>query len=463
MQTELSKHGPHDGLYQFAVSFDELPELNHVALGISKTAKALLVRVARRQGATHVCCSMQERQDDQWHQYRPGSEDVNVLTYLMARQLLGQLQRQQVVPSLASSRTVRKVILQTAQEFSNYVTTSCVHCHKPLGVNVARPSTCSQECLSGHQDSWPTETRLSPLLRDPSVLDLLLTCLTAQLRAFTIGPDVPRRYDGAPPPLTDVPFRVDEMLDIINSFPPLVPGVTFDQLLHYGDGPGSYRRCEVLNWLCSRFQGMIVPATPIDALKFNTPLRNPGDATPTGFLLLNTHPETQSKFEQQLKENRKPHGGIASFHGSPPQNIFNIICDGLKSASGTVYYSREPTISIFYTWRSLSPEQSRIIGQGWSNSRFKGHGVLMGVEVTKPGIFYGPDHETNSPQDTVMIRHLFVLPPGVEKTYRDLYGHEYWIQNESIRCRMENTYSRIHDGRLGREVSEDRVMRSDCN
>ncbi|KAK7934613.1 hypothetical protein PG985_000108 [Apiospora marii] len=459
MQNEFSKPGSNDGLYQFAISFHELPELNHVALGISKTAKALLVRIARRQGETNVCCSMQERQDDQWHQYRSGSEEVNVLTYLMAHQLLGQLQRQHVVPSLASNRVVRKVILQTAQEVSNHVTTACVHCQRPLGVNVARPTTCSPECQEGHKDSWPLETRLSPLLRDPSVLDLLLTCLTAQLRAFTVGPDVPRRYVGAPPPLNDVPFPVDDMLDIINSFPPMVPGVTLDQLLHYGNDSLSCKRREVLEWLCSRFQGMVVPATPRDQLKFNTPLRNPGDPTPTSFLLLNTDPETQSKFEQQLKENHKPQGGVAAFHGSPPQNIFNILCDGLKSSAGNVYYSREPTVSIFYTWRSLSPEQSHIIGQGWRNSRFRGHGVLLGVEVTKPGIFYGPDHETNSHQDTVMIRHLFVLPPGVEETYRDLYGHEYWTQNGSIRSRMETTYSRIHDGRLVREVSEDRVTR----
>ncbi|KAK7995770.1 hypothetical protein PG991_015237 [Apiospora marii] len=431
MQNGFSKPGSNDGLYQFAISFHELPELNHVALGISKTAKALLVCIARRQGETNVCCSMQERQDDQWHQYKPGSENVNVLTYLMAQQLLGQLQRHQVVPSLVSNRVVRKIILQTAQEL--------VSIASGLWGSMSRgPLPAPRSVKRGHKDSWPLETRLSPLLRDPSVLDLLFTCLTAQLRAFTVGPDVPRRYVGAPPPLNDVPFPVDDMLDIINSFPPMVLGITFDQLLHYGNDSLSYKRREVLEWLCSRFQGMVVPATPRDQLKFNTPLRNPGDPTPTSFILLNTDPETQSKFEQQLKENHKPQGG---------------------SSAGNVYYSREPTVSIFYTWRSLSPEQSHIIGQGWRNSRFRGHGVLLGVEVTKPGIFYGPDHETNSHQDTVMIRHLFVLPPGVEETYRDLYGHEYWTQNGSIRSRMETTYSRIHDGRLVREVSEDRVTR----
>lgn len=202
---------------------------------------------------------------------------------------------------------------------------------------------------------------------------------------------------------------------------------------------------------------MIVQTPSSDKVTFYMPLRDSGDTPPTtSFLLLNTQPETQSTFEQQLKENHKLQGGIAAFHGSPPHNIFNILCNGLsqnKVSGGNVFYSREPAVSVLYTWRSLTPEQSRIIGQGWSNSRFKGHSVLLGVEVAKPGTFYGADHETNSHQDTMMVRHLFVLPPAVEETYRDVYGHEYWIQDELNRYRMEDTYRCIHDGRLVREIS----------
>ncbi|KAK7964423.1 hypothetical protein PG988_011397 [Apiospora saccharicola] len=466
MEKGVSGKASQNGLYTFQVAFGDLRGLNHVALGIRKTASALLVRIVKSQGVSQVYCSMQERPDSQGVEHTSGP-DANFLTHLLSNQILIQLQRQHAVPDLTTVDSIYKAILEAALQISNDVTTLCIHCKRPLGVTVARPVACSAECQKGY-DTWPLETRMAPLLRDPSVLDLLLTCLTAQLRAHTIGPNVPRRYYGALPPLVDLPCPLDNMLDSINSFPPLVPGLTFEQLIHCGNGnSSSNQKSVVLRWLCSKFQGMIVPSTPSDTVAFTLPLRNPGVTTQTSFVLMNGQPEAQSKFEQQLKDDHNGLiGGIAAFHGTPPHNIFNIICNGLnqnKVSGGNVYYSREPAVSIFYTWRALTPEQSRIIAEGWSNSQFKGHSVLLGVEVAKPGIFYGPDHETNSHQDTVMVRHVFVLPPGVEETYRDLYGHEYWIQDEQIRWRMENTFRRIHDGRLLAEASADRVERSPLN
>jgi len=184
------------------------------------------------------------------------------------------------------------------------------------------------------------------------------------------------------------------------------------------------------------------------------------EATQTSFIFLNSHRERQSSFKQQLKEHVRPMGGIAAFRGTSHQNIFNILCDGANqhiNLGGNIFYSTEPLVAAFQAWRSLSPEQSQIIGQGWSNSMFKGHDVLLGLEVAKPTDIYGVDHEANSPQETVMVRHIFLLPPAAEERYRDVYGHKHWVQDQSPRPQMEETFRRIHDGRLVREASADTV------
>ncbi|KAK8030183.1 hypothetical protein PG993_011474 [Apiospora rasikravindrae] len=423
------------------VPLTDLPELNHVAFGIPKTATAIVARTYLQDGEYYAHCSMEEQYDGQRLKYS-SKLDANLLTHLMNKNLHNELAYQETHIMRVSAERLRKFIIGTAREVNYDITTSCIQCKQPLKVSVARPTECSPECQKGY-DKWPIQTRLSPLLREPSVIDLLFTCLTAQLRAYTVGPDVPRRCTSVLPPLANHPFPVDDMLDIINSFPPMRPGINYEQLVNNGNDFLFHRRREVLGWLCSTFRGMIVPTPPADKVIFNMPLPGHAEAAGSSFLFLNTHQERHSR------------GGIAAFHGSPPHCVFNILCDGPnqnKISGGNVFYSKEPTVSIFYTWRSLSPEQSHIIGQGWSNSEFKGHDVLLGLEVGKPATFYGADHETNSHQDTVMVRHIFLLLPAIEETFRDMYGHSYWIQDESVRARMEETFRRVHDGRLIRDV-----------
>ncbi|KAK7959891.1 uncharacterized protein PG986_004745 [Apiospora aurea] len=427
--------------YQFIVPLAHLPELNHIALGISKTATAIVTCIYLQGREYRAYCRMEEQCDDQRLEALP-NPDANFLTHLMTKQLHNELTCQETNTMRVPPERLREFVTRSAQEVNSSIATCCVQCKQPLKVTVARPTACSLECQKGY-DKWPTQIRLSPLLREPSVLDLLFACLTAQLRAYTVGPDVPRRCASVFPPLANPPFPVDEMLDIVNSFPPMNPGITYERLVENGIGSSSYKRREVLKWLCSTFRGMIVPTPASDKVTINMPLPGHAEAAATSFLVLNTHQERQSIFEQQLRDHHTSKGGIAAFHGSPLHCVFNILCDGPnqnKISGGNVCYSKEPTVSIFYTWRSLSPEQSHIIGQGWSNSRFKGHDVLLGLEVAKPATFYGADHETNSHQDTVMVLHLFLLPPAVEETYRDVYGHSYWIQDESVRTQMEERF-----------------------
>ncbi|KAK6858888.1 hypothetical protein PG995_004741 [Apiospora arundinis] len=234
-------------------------------------------------------------------------------------------------------------------------------------------------------------------------------------------------------------------------------GTTYEHLISNGCGSSSYKRREVLKWLCSTFKGMIVPTPPSDRVVLDMPLPDDAEAVRTSFVFLNSYQERQSVFEQQLKDHGRATGGIAAFHGATLHNAFKIICDGViqhKNPDGNIFYTKEPSVAAFYTWRSLSPEQSQIIGQGWKNSMLKNHTVLFGLEVAKPADFYGVDHEANSRQGTVMVRHIFVLSPAVEQRYRDTYGHDYWVQDQSPRPQMEQTFRRIHDGRLIKEVSK---------
>ncbi|KAK8062149.1 hypothetical protein PG997_014246 [Apiospora hydei] len=372
--------------YQFVLPLAHLPELNHVALGISKTATAIVTCIYLQDNEYRACCSMEEQCDGQRIK-ASSNPDANFLTHLMTKQLHNELTYQETNLMRAPPERIRKFITRSAQEVNSSITTCCVQCKQPLKVTVARPTACSLECQKGY-DKWPTQTKLSPLIREPH----------------------PKTLRERPSTLTNPPFPVGDMLDFVNSFPPMSPGITYERLVENGIGSSSYKRREVLKWLCSTFRGMIVPTPPSDKVTFNMPLPGHAEAAATSFLVLNTHQERQSIFEQQLNDHHNSKGGIAAFHGSPLHCVFNILCDG--------------------------PNQNKI----------------SGGNVAKPATFYGADHETNSHQDTVMVRHLFLLPHAVEETYRDVYGHSYWIQDESVRAQMEETFHRIHDGRLIKDV-----------
>ncbi|KAK7995659.1 hypothetical protein PG990_014432 [Apiospora arundinis] len=254
-----------------------------------------------------------------------------------------------------------------------------------------------------------------------------------------------------------MPFPLYDMLKTIDSFPPMRPDITYADLINIHGGFSWYKRREVLKWLCSTFRGMIVPTPPSDKVKFDMPLPSPVRVIQASFIFLNSHPERESQFKQQLKDHNNSTGGVAAFHGASLHNTFNILCDRAnqhRNPGGKIFYSKEPSVAAFYAWRSLSPEQSQISGQGWTNSMFKCHSMMFGLEVAEQAEFYGVDHEANSHQERLMVHHIFALSPAAEETYRDVYGHKYWVQNRSPRPQMEETFRRIHDGRLLREVSE---------
>ncbi|KAK7964422.1 hypothetical protein PG988_011396 [Apiospora saccharicola] len=234
------------------------------------------------------------------------------------------------------------------------------------------------------------------------------------------------------------------------------PGTTMTELV--GTGPESHGRFVILDWLCTVFEGMMVP-TPDSAHIAGMPGYG-------SFLLLNTHKERQVVFQNALQANGYPNGGTAAFHGAPPHFLFSILCDGLKTRSRDVWYSRQPAHSTWYIhWRCqypvdpvrggtkvLNPEVLR----GWENSLYQNMVLLFGVEVAgkRPNQV---DVEAKMDQDGVMVRYLFLLPPdkldglGDNEFYWEDSSNN-WLDGDTVVDQMECAYRNIHDGNLAKEA-----------
>ncbi|KAK8030181.1 hypothetical protein PG993_011472 [Apiospora rasikravindrae] len=244
----------------------------------------------------------------------------------------------------------------------------------------------------------------------------------------------------------------------LNSFPPMEPGVSMSQLI--GSGAGSEERRAVLDWLCYTFEGMLVPTPPSAAIS-----QLPGYGS---FLLLNTHAKRQAAFQTALHDKGLSKGGIAAFHGTPPHNIFNILCDGLNG-NPVVYYSSEPAYSAwFISFRSqIAPGNPRVwvnnpqVCRGWSNSKFKDVAVMFGVEVA--GSPPNPQNEEGTVnQHAAMVRYLFILPADKVQGVASLrypvavrfWRYGGWVRGELITNQMREAYWKIHDGSLISEIED---------
>lgn len=135
-------------------------------------------------------------------------------------------------------------------------TMSCIICNEKLGVTVWRPSPCSKDGCRQTLKRWSLETRLSPFLRYPRVLDFLLACLyTGQTTALT--PDHrPPEYarGGFKPP----GFSWDDLCSTIDAFAAIGNETTLSDLML--DGGDKATKEKLHSWLCTEFEGTLVPA-----------------------------------------------------------------------------------------------------------------------------------------------------------------------------------------------------------
>lgn len=470
--------------YVFTIPLTEVPDLNRIALGIRDAATHMMVCLQlTTRGSNPIadfCIHLPpgDNENGLYHIYysgfsthentpvgaeylkEPCNSHPNFFTHLLAEGLNNVLRGQEESLRVTPVTNIRALLIWLAQEASEHVTKRCVisseSCRPSLGFTAARPIACSPRCRQEFR-KWPLSVRVSPFLRDPSVLDLLLTLLTAQVRSLVV--EAKHSYNhpigNFTPPLVDCPYDAETMLGILNSFPRMDPNATLDDIAGRGwSGPSEARRT-VLSWLCSRFEGMVIPTPPQDDAVFHMPLPDGMRIFPRTFLLLNTHAARQVAFEKQLAKYGQDGGG-AAFHGTPPQIAFTILCDGLKKNArqrGNVYYSQDPLFSTRYMWVRSDPAYLEAISQGWQNSRFRGHQVLFGVEFAEPGKRFSENEEI-SHQDTLMVRQLFLLPAAADKEYRSTRGRADWARMYPVRPTMERTFRRIHNGELIRDVLE---------
>ncbi|KAK8112493.1 hypothetical protein PG984_013019 [Apiospora sp. TS-2023a] len=262
-----------------------------------------------------------------------------------------------------------------------------------------------------------------------------------------------------------LPLEPACMRAALDSLPPMAPGVTASQLV--GSGAGSSERERALAWVSATFEGMLVPTPASAAIPQMPGHEKPGHGS---FLLLNTHVRRQAGFEAQLRRSglERGGGGVAAFHGTPPHNLFRILCDGLRG--DPVYYSSEPSVSAwFVSYRArYAPNHAGVrannpeICRGWRNSRYKDVAVLLGVEVAGPP----PDPqwgEGTAPGHAVLVRHLFLLP----EVYVEGSGARgristflLWLFYTSVRGgpvadQMSRDFRGIHDGSLVSEIEDE--------
>ncbi|KAK6858890.1 hypothetical protein PG995_004743 [Apiospora arundinis] len=241
------------------------------------------------------------------------------------------------------------------------------------------------------------------------------------------------------------------------------PGIEFKDLV--GTGPERQGRLMILDWLCSTFDGMLVP-TPKSA-------EPAGMSVHRSFILLNTCQARQAAFEKAQREGGSFNLGSAAFHGAAPHRLFSILRDGLKPGRNVVWYSNEPALAAWYIpYRSNYPfDNGKRVGnpdvlRGWSKSKYKDISILFGVQVVqqeKP--VFKETLEAKSHPDQVMVRYLFILPAGRLNALRRIperYAKRHiWVERSSVASKMEETYQKIHDGGLVREVLEESQSKPD--
>ncbi|KAK7964427.1 hypothetical protein PG988_011401 [Apiospora saccharicola] len=368
---------------------------------------------------------------------------------------------------------IRNHIIRVAREANRVATTCCIQCETPLPfkTTVSRPVACSSACQASH-DCWPLEVRLSPLLRDPSVIDILFNCVVAQATALLLETQLNPSGKYTPPLDGFVDNeKVAKLLRILDTFPSMKPGITLWDIVIFRD-EGEERR-KVLDWLCRTFQGMIVPTPILDRVEFRMPTTGE-KFVPESFLLLNASQQRQTAFNKsqenenfnaQLSGDAQESKTSAVFHGTPAPDVFSILCNGMKKSVdqiGDVWYACDPFCSTYYLWKGVPRGGSQELCRSWKNSLFKGQQLLFGLEIvgqTGLEVWYAARCE----QKKTMVRHLFVIPTEWEDSLRNVqWGDAKWAEN-SIRPQMERTFARIHDGSLIRDVQVEATTSQGAN
>ncbi|KAK7934616.1 hypothetical protein PG985_000111 [Apiospora marii] len=292
------------------VLLDSIPNLNRVALGIRDNATQIRICIltghcdrcgynsSRRRSIPTFCVHFESDTEQQgmtdhnctseipWETW---DMDCNLLAYRLTLDLQTSLKSLVLTPTYpvrALFERIRDLVVSIAASCTSH----CIVCNKDLGCQVSRATSCyDPDCWDTFIFSWPLSVRLSPLLRDPSVLDLLLTLLMGDLETKVPPP-------GENP--DDYALTVEDMKAAINSFPAMHAGITTAELI--GSDPLWDNRRMVLEYMCYLFEGMLVP-TPTDS-------EVTGMSVHQSFLLLNTNLDRQVEYEELHYQDSNQHG-----------------------------------------------------------------------------------------------------------------------------------------------------------
>lgn len=429
--------------FELRFPIGDLDGVKRLAWGLDQRAGFVIVNLEFLQGEdkssghARFCVHSSTDKAKRSHQYSSTSSDIEkcignpcssrstILTCVLSRELFELL-------GVKGCRDLGTIYDRVLELVRSDPTRCCLVCRKEYDqVKVYTPTACLGACLN-ELDTWPLRARLSHLLSDTKVLDLLLCCIYTAVKGQEAHRD---KYGTDSSLLVDCPLPLDEIQPTIDSFPKLSSDLGMQQMVNSSGNRGSFRR-QLLSWLTLRFRGCIVSLTRNAAFL----MQGRGLDGSHQFMVLNSRLERQQAFMEEASKI----GGVGSvaFHGVKAPRAFNIITDALRNMISEPYAVIEP--GIFYSDNpaySLSYTQTDIALMTWKQSQFSGRdwSVLFGLEVALPQIpFRGNEHSTLS-ESTLMIRYIFLVPSSNDSIYND-YSLENVDDLEVLQDAMKKAY-----------------------
>ncbi|KAK7712837.1 hypothetical protein SLS64_000790 [Diaporthe eres] len=384
--------------FELKFPINDLNGVQRLAWGLDRRADFVIVNLEflqeedKSSGYARFCVHSSTDREKRSHSYsatdkeasscikNPCSPRSTILTCVLSRELFG-------IVGLRCCRDLGTIYDRAFELIKSDPTERCLICGKLYEVKVYTPTACLGECMKKLEE-WPLRARLSHLLSDTKVLDIMLCCIYTAVRGQQVCPD---QYGTESSLLVDCPLKLPKIRPTIDSFPEISDELGMHQLVNSGDTRiASSQKRHLLSWLALRLRGCIV-SLPHDAEFF---MQEPYDVEAAG-----------------------------------------------------VYYSDDPGYSYSYTERDIPLQawkRSQFFGQGWS--------VLFGLEVALSQIpFAGNEHSTRR-ESTLMIRYIFLLPsydpPRLycDEDYTDLLQIDQDAMKKAYDVLDRNTLSPRHIG-----------------
>ena len=281
----------------------------------------------------------------------------------------------------------------------------CIVCASNIGAQLHRATVCSASvCRQAYLRSG-LDLRLQDIRTQGRAVDLLLTGVfaAAAISNLKLLPQRPAQLNEA-----------SKLQILLNSLP------TTPTLAAASDFPTGLRGCGqraelLLSWLCTSYRGFMISATD------NYRIPNlPGIYQ---FLLVHASPELEAGFARH--NHFQPRHVL--FHGTSMDRLYPVLAEGLRVLSGTplqkhgalhgagIYMARDPNTTMGYA--SVTQKTNGNFNAFFnSRSDFRDARILLGCEHAgndKGKNSRGGVHVITDPT-RVMVRYIFVVPPGVK-------------------------------------------------